>query len=82
MGIILWIVFGLVAGVIAKFIMPGKDGTGVFMTIVLGIVGAVIGGFISNALGFGGINGFTLQSMVIAVCGSLLVLFIFHKISR
>lgn len=82
MGIILWIFFGLVAGVIAKFIMPGKDGTGVFMTIVLGVVGAVIGGFISNALGFGGITGFTLQSMVIAVCGSLLVLFIFHKISR
>jgi uncharacterized membrane protein YeaQ/YmgE (transglycosylase-associated protein family) len=82
MGFFLWIVFGLVAGVIAKFIMPGKDGSGMIMTVVLGIVGAVVGGFLSNMLGFGSVNGFNVPSMVIAVIGSLLVLFIYHKISR
>ncbi len=50
MGILSWIIFGLIAGILAKWIMPGKDGGGFFMTILLGIVGAVVGGSISALL--------------------------------
>jgi uncharacterized membrane protein YeaQ/YmgE (transglycosylase-associated protein family) len=74
MGIISWIVFGLIAGLIAKFLMPGRDPGGFIITILLGIVGAVIGGFIANALGIGGVTGFDLHSFFVAVVGSLVLL--------
>lgn len=74
MGIIAWIIFGLIAGAIAKLIMPGKDPGGFIVTILIGIVGAVIGGFIGQALGFGSVDGFNLGSMVIAVLGAILLL--------
>ena len=51
-GVLGWIVFGLIVGVLAKFIMPGRDGGGILVTIVLGIIGAVVGGFLGRALGF------------------------------
>jgi uncharacterized membrane protein YeaQ/YmgE (transglycosylase-associated protein family) len=53
MGILSWIILGLVVGIIAKLLMPGKDPGGIFMTIILGIAGAIGGGFISSAIGFG-----------------------------
>jgi uncharacterized membrane protein YeaQ/YmgE (transglycosylase-associated protein family) len=74
MGIIAWIVFGLIAGLIAKFLMPGRDPGGFFITILLGVVGAVIGGFIANAIGFGGVSGFDLHSFFVAVVGAIIVL--------
>ncbi|MCW9035316.1 MAG: GlsB/YeaQ/YmgE family stress response membrane protein [Rhodospirillales bacterium] len=81
MGILSWIVLGLIAGIIAKVIMPGKDGGGLFMTILLGVVGAMVGGFISTTLGFGTVTGaFNLVSIFIAVGGALVVLFIYNKI--
>ena len=52
MGIISWILFGLVIGVIAKLLMPGRDPGGFIITILLGIAGALIGGFIGRAMGF------------------------------
>jgi uncharacterized membrane protein YeaQ/YmgE (transglycosylase-associated protein family) len=55
MGIIVWIVLGLVVGVIAKFLMPGKDPGGIIITILLGIGGAFVGGFVSTRLGFGSV---------------------------
>jgi uncharacterized membrane protein YeaQ/YmgE (transglycosylase-associated protein family) len=58
MGILSWIILGLVVGVIAKFLMPGKDPGGIFITIILGIAGAIGGGFISSAIGFGKVTGF------------------------
>lgn len=61
MGILSWIIFGLIAGILAKWIMPGKDGGGFFMTILLGIVGAVVGGWISTLFGFGKVDGFNWQ---------------------
>ncbi|MER3456276.1 MAG: GlsB/YeaQ/YmgE family stress response membrane protein [candidate division GAL15 bacterium] len=83
MGILAWIVFGLIAGALAKFIMPGQQGGGIILTIVLGIVGAVVGGFIGTyVLGFGGISGFDLRSMAIAVGGALLVLFLYGLVVR
>jgi len=83
MSILAWIVFGLIAGALAKFIMPGQQGGGIILTIVLGIVGAVVGGFIGTyVLGFGGISGFDLRSMAIAVGGALLVLFLYGLVVR
>ena len=80
MGILGWILFGLVVGIIAKFIMPGKDPGGIFMTIILGIVGALLGGYIGQALhlyGPGQPAGF-----VGATLGAILVLFIYRMATR
>ncbi|MFO0997081.1 MAG: GlsB/YeaQ/YmgE family stress response membrane protein [Alphaproteobacteria bacterium] len=74
MGIVSWIVLGLIAGAIAKFIMPGDDPGGFFVTILIGVVGAVIGGFISTALGFGEVSGLNFQSILVAVAGSVVLL--------
>ncbi len=63
MGILSWIILGLIAGILAKWIMPGKDGGGFFMTILLGIVGAVVGGWISTLFGFGKVDGFNFGSL-------------------
>ena len=79
MGILSWIIFGLIAGILAKWIMPGKDGGGFFMTILLGIVGAVVGGWISTLFGFK-VDGFNFGSFVVAVIGAIVVLFIYRKI--
>lgn len=80
MGILSWVLFGLLAGVIARCIMPGKENMGIFMTIVLGIIGALIGGAVSTALGFGQVSGFNIFSIAIATVGAIIVLFIIHKI--
>ena len=83
MGILAWIVLGLVAGALAKFIMPGQQGGGILLTIVLGIVGALVGGFLGTyVLGFGDISGFDLRSIAIAVGGALLVLFVYGLVAR
>ncbi|MCD1125743.1 GlsB/YeaQ/YmgE family stress response membrane protein [Jinshanibacter sp. LJY008] len=80
MGFIVWIVLGLIVGILAKWIMPGKDGGGFIVTVILGIVGALVGGYISSFFGFGSVDGFNIGSLVIAVLGALLVLFIYRKI--
>ena len=80
MGWLTWIVFGLLAGIIAKLIMPGKDPGGFILTVIIGIAGAMLGGFISTQLGFGNISGFDLRSFGIAVLGALLLLFIYHRV--
>ncbi|GED22526.1 GlsB/YeaQ/YmgE family stress response membrane protein [Halomonas halmophila] len=82
MGIIAWIIFGLIAGIAAKFIMPGKDGGGIIITCLLGIIGAVVGGWISTLLGFGAVDGFNLGSFAIAIVGALVVLFIYNKVAK
>lgn len=74
MGILLWIVFGLIAGVVAKFIMPGRDPGGIIVTILLGIAGAVVGGFIGTTFGFGTVTGFDGRSLLIAIGGALALL--------
>jgi uncharacterized membrane protein YeaQ/YmgE (transglycosylase-associated protein family) len=82
MGILLWAVFGLIAGALAKFVMPGKAPGGIILTIVLGIVGAIVGGFIGTQLGFGDISGFDFRSMLLAVGGGVLVLFIYGLVTK
>lgn len=82
MSIIAWIVLGLIAGALAKLLMPGRDPGGIFVTIIIGIVGAVIGGFISTALGFGDVSGLNLPSILIAVVGAVVLLIVYRMIRR
>lgn len=82
MGILAWIIFGLIAGIVAKFIMPGPDPGGIFVTILIGIAGALVGGFIGSLLGFGGVSGFNFGSFVIAILGSILLLWIYRRMKR
>jgi uncharacterized membrane protein YeaQ/YmgE (transglycosylase-associated protein family) len=74
MGILSWIVFGLVAGVLAKLILPGRDPGGIIVTILLGIGGAMVGGYIGTLLSYGTVTTFDIRSMAVAVGGALLLL--------
>ena len=74
MGLVSWIIFGLVAGALAKFLMPGDDPGGIVITILLGIAGAVVGGFIGTRLGFGSVSGFDLRSLLIGIVGTMILL--------
>jgi len=82
MGIISWIVFGLAAGALAKWVMPGRDPGGVVVTMLIGIAGAFIGGYIATLLGFGNVTGFDIRSLIIAVLGAVGLLFLYKKIAR
>jgi uncharacterized membrane protein YeaQ/YmgE (transglycosylase-associated protein family) len=75
MGVISWIFMGLIVGVLAKWIMPGEDPGGIFITILIGIAGAFLGGFIGSFIGLGSVSGFDLISLALAVGGALLLLF-------
>jgi uncharacterized membrane protein YeaQ/YmgE (transglycosylase-associated protein family) len=78
-GFIAWIVFGLIAGVIAKLIMPGRDPGGMVMTILLGIAGAVIAGFIGQLLGW--YRPGDAAGLIAAILGSVLLLFVYRRIA-
>ncbi len=81
MGILAWIVFGLIAGAIAKLLMPGRDPGGWIVTILLGIAGALVGGFIGGALwGSAGVTGFNLSSFGLAVAGAIVLLVLYRFI--
>lgn len=82
MGILAWVVFGLIAGAVAKYLMPGPQPGGIVVTIILGIVGAVVGGFLGTQLGFGDISGFDIRSMLLAIGGGIVVLFIYGMVTR
>lgn len=82
MGILTWIILGLVAGLIAKFLMPGNDPGGLIVTILVGIAGAVIGGLLSTRLGFGSVTGFNLRSILIAAGGAFILLFALRVLKR
>lgn len=82
MGILVWIVFGLIAGALAKFVMPGRDPGGIIVTILIGIAGAVVGGLIGTQLGFGTVTGFNIRSMAIAVGGAILLLFVYRQLKK
>jgi uncharacterized membrane protein YeaQ/YmgE (transglycosylase-associated protein family) len=82
MGILSWLVMGLLVGALAKFIMPGDDPGGFFVTIGIGIAGAFIGGAIGSFLGIGEFTGFNLGSIVIAVGGALLLLFGYRRFKK
>ena len=83
MGIIAWIVLGAIAGAIAKAIMPGRDPGGFVVTILIGIVGAFIGGFLGRTLlGTNGVDNFDIGSILTAVVGAILLLWIYRMTTR
>jgi uncharacterized membrane protein YeaQ/YmgE (transglycosylase-associated protein family) len=82
MSILAWVVLGLIAGAIAKAIMPGDDPGGVIVTILIGIVGAFLGGFLGNTIAGSGLNGFSLWSILLAVAGAILLLWIYRVATR
>ena len=83
MGFIGWIVLGLIAGAIAKAIMPGKQGGGWLITLLLGVIGAVLGGWIGSAIFGVGIDEFwSLSTWLLAIGGALIVLLIWGLVTR
>lgn len=80
MGFISWIVFGFIAGTIAKILHPGRDPGGCLITILLGIGGGLLGGFLGTMLGWGRVNGFDLRSLGLAVMGALVILILYRLV--
>lgn len=82
MGLIGWIVVGLIAGVLAKLLTPGPDPGGLIVTIVLGVVGALIGGFIVSFFGGAGVTGLDVRSVLVATLGAVVLLVAYRMIRR
>ena len=82
MGMISWIVMGLIAGALAKWIMPGNDPGGIIVTILIGIAGAFVGGFIGTLVGLGSVSGFDLVSMALAIGGALVLLYGYRLLNK
>lgn len=83
MGILGWIVLGLLAGAIAKAILPGRQGGGWIATLILGVVGALLGGFLGSALfGIGLETFWSIQTWLVAIAGSIVVLLIYGLVTR
>jgi len=82
MGIIGWIVLGLLAGALAKALLPGDDPGGIIVTMLIGIAGAIVGGFIASALGIGDLGDFfDIGTWIIAIVGALLLLVAYRAVS-
>lgn len=86
-AIISWIIIGGLIGLIARAVMPGKQGMGFVMTVILGVVGAIVGGFIGGLLGGDGVSGimnnpWSLGTILLAVIGALIVMVIYGFLAR
>ncbi|MBP6045038.1 GlsB/YeaQ/YmgE family stress response membrane protein [Candidatus Woesebacteria bacterium] len=81
MGILLWIVFGAIAGWIASMFMKSDSSQGLVMDIIMGIIGAVVGGYIMEFFGKSVVTGFNFYSMAVAVAGACVVIFIGRKLN-
>ena len=82
MGMMSWIVMGLLAGALAKWIMPGKDPGGIIVTMLIGIAGAFVGGYIGTLVGLGSVSGFDLVSLALAIGGALVLLYGYRLLKR
>jgi uncharacterized membrane protein YeaQ/YmgE (transglycosylase-associated protein family) len=82
MGILSWIVMGLIVGVLAKFFMPGKDPGGFIVTTLIGIAGAFVGGYIGSFLGLGAVTGFNFGSLLLAIGGAIILLILYRVVKR
>ena len=79
MGILSWIVVGLIAGVLAKWIMPGRDPGGIIVTMLIGIVGAIIGGFLVGlVVGGDPVSGINITTILVATLGAIVLLAIYR----
>jgi uncharacterized membrane protein YeaQ/YmgE (transglycosylase-associated protein family) len=82
-GLIAWIVVGLIAGILAKWVMPGPDPGGIITTVLIGAVGALLGGFVVNGLlGGPGVSGINLTSILVATLGAIILLAVYRLITR
>jgi uncharacterized membrane protein YeaQ/YmgE (transglycosylase-associated protein family) len=81
-GLISWIVVGAIAGLLAKWIMPGEGPGGFIVTIVLGMAGASVGGFVMSIIGGTGATGFNIWSVLVATLGAIILLFLYGLIAR
>ncbi len=79
MGILSWLLLGLIAGILAKWLMPGDDPGGIFVTIGLGIAGSFVGGFLASLVGLGTAGGFSVGGILVATAGAFLLLFLYRK---
>lgn len=82
MGVLSWVVLGLIVGVLAKWLMPGDVPGGLIVTMLLGIGGALLGGWAATALGFGGVTGLNLGSILVATGGAIVLLIAFRALKR
>ena len=83
MGVLAWIVVGLIAGILGKIAMPGPDPGGIILTVIIGVAGAVVGGLILNAiLGRPGLTGFDLPTVLVATLGAILLLTLYRFVTR
>lgn len=82
MGILSWILMGLIVGVVAKLLMPGRDPGGFIITILLGIAGAIVGGFIASLFGLGSAAAFTFHTFLVALGGAVLLLVLYRLVRR
>lgn len=82
MGILSWILVGLVAGMLAKWIMPGDQKAGFFVTMALGIVGGLVGGYVMSLITGEGVTGFNLQTLLVATVGALIVLLVYGFVRK
>ncbi|MDP9024392.1 MAG: GlsB/YeaQ/YmgE family stress response membrane protein [Candidatus Eremiobacteraeota bacterium] len=81
MGILLWIVFGIIVGAVARWIVPGEGPGGVLGDLIIGIVGALLGGWLFSLFGHGGVTGFNVGSFITAIVGAVVLLFIVRAVS-
>ena len=81
-GLFSWILMGLVAGVLGKFLLPGRDPGGLIVTIIIGILGAMLGGWIGTKADIGTVNDFSLQSVGLATGGSILLLILYRMFNK
>jgi len=81
MGIISWIIVGLIAGALGKLVMPGDDPGGFIVTILIGMAGAIVGGFVVGLLGGGGATGFNIWSILVATLGAIILLAVYRLIA-
>ncbi len=81
-GVISWIVVGLIAGLLGKLIMPGRDPGGFLITIVIGMIGALVGGFVVQLLGGTGVTGFNIWSILVATLGAIILLALYRLAAR
>lgn len=79
LGVLGWIVFGLIVGIIAKLLMPGPDPGGMILTVLLGVAGALVGGFLGRAIGLYGPND--AAGIIMSVLGAIVLLFAYRKLS-
>ena len=82
MGIVLLIIFGALAGWIASIIMKTNYRQGTMMDIIMGVIGAVVGGFLMGMVGQSGVTGFDLRSLIIAVVGAVVVIYVGRKLRK